>query len=69
LRAAAEVRSAGVRLYTVGLGADVAALREMAGDASRYRFAPDSADLARIYAEIASDIQCPAPAGRFWPGS
>jgi Mg-chelatase subunit ChlD len=70
LRAAAEVRSAGVRLYTVGLGADVhaATLREMAGDAARYHFAPDSADLARIYAEIASDITCPAPAGGFWPG-
>jgi Ca-activated chloride channel family protein len=71
LRAAAAVRNAGVRLYTIGLGADVdaAALRAMAGDASRYRFAPDSADLARIYAETASDIQCPAPAGGFWPGS
>jgi Mg-chelatase subunit ChlD len=68
LRAAAEVRAAGVRLYAVGLGADVdaAALRAMAGDSARYHFAPDSADLARIYAEIASDIQCPAPAGRFW---
>jgi uncharacterized protein YegL len=70
LRAATEVRNAGVRLYTVGLGADVdaATLREMAGDDSRYHFAPDSADLARIYAEIASDILCPAPAGGFWPG-
>jgi Mg-chelatase subunit ChlD len=70
LRAAAEVRAAGVRLYTIGLGADVdaATLREMAGDAARYHFAPDSADLARIYAEIASDILCPGPAGGFWPG-
>jgi len=70
LRAAEEVRAAGVRLYTIGLGADAdaAALREMAGDASRYHFAPDSANLARIYAEIASDILCPAPAGGFWPG-
>jgi uncharacterized protein YegL len=70
LRAAAEVRSAGVRLYAIGLGADVdaAALREMAGDDSRYHFAPDSADLAQIYAEIASDILCPGPAGGFWPG-
>ena len=70
LRAAAEVRAAGARLYTIGLGADVdaATLREMAGDDSRYHFAPDSADLARIYAEITSDILCPAPAGGFWPG-
>jgi Mg-chelatase subunit ChlD len=69
LRAAAEVRAAGVRLYTIGLGADVdaATLREMAGDGTRYHFAPDSTDLARIYAEIASDITCPAPAGGFWP--
>ena len=71
LRAAAEVRAAGVRLYTIGLGADAdgAALQEMAGDGARYHFAPDSADLARIYAEIASDILCPAPPGGFWPGS
>ena len=70
LRAAAEVRDAGVRLYAIGLGADVdaATLREMAGDDSRYHFAPNSSDLARIYAEIASDILCPAPAGGFWPG-
>jgi Ca-activated chloride channel homolog len=70
LRAAEEVRSAGVRLYTIGLGADVnaAALRQMAGDESRYRFAPDSAALGRIYEEIASDILCPAQAGGFWPG-
>jgi Mg-chelatase subunit ChlD len=70
LRAATEVRNAGVRLYTVGLGADVdaATLRDMAGDVSRYHFAPGSADLRRIYTEIASDITCPAPAGGFWPG-
>jgi Ca-activated chloride channel family protein len=69
VRAATEVRAAGVRLYAIGLGTDVdgAALREMSGDASRYHFAPDSADLARIYAEIASDIVCPAPSGGFWP--
>jgi Mg-chelatase subunit ChlD len=70
LRAAAEVRAAGVRLYTIGLGADAdgATLREMAGADARSHFAPDSADLARIYGEIARDILCPAPAGGFWPG-
>jgi Mg-chelatase subunit ChlD len=70
LRAAAEVRDAGVRLYAIGLGADAdsATLREMAGDDARYHFAPDSSALARIYAEIASDILCPAPAGGFWSG-
>jgi len=64
------VRDAGVRLYTIGLGADAdgATLREMAGDDARYHFAPDSADLARIYAEIAGEILCPAPEGGFWPG-
>ena len=69
-RAAAQVRAAGVRLYTIGLGADVDAptLREMAGDTARYHFAPDSADLARIYSEIASDSLCPAPVGGSWPG-
>jgi len=70
LIAAGEVRAAGVRLYTIGLGADAdgATLREMAGDDARYHFAPDSADLARIYGEIASDILCPAPPVGFWPG-
>lgn len=66
LRAAAEVRAAGVRLYSIGLGTgtDAARLVDMAGDDARYRFAPDSADLARIYAEIAQDIACPVEG--FW---
>jgi hypothetical protein len=38
----------------------------MAGDPARYYHAPDSADLARIYGEIARDIQCPAE--DFWAG-
>jgi Mg-chelatase subunit ChlD len=61
MRAAAEVRNAGVRLYTIGLGSDVdrTALKTMAGDESRYFYAPDSADLASIYAEIAQDLMCP----------
>jgi Mg-chelatase subunit ChlD len=60
-RAAEEVRAAGVRLYVIGLGADVdaEALLRMAGDARRYFFAPDSSDLAGIYADIARDIVCP----------
>jgi uncharacterized protein YegL len=50
LKAAAEVRDAGARLYAIGLGADVdeASLRTMAGDDERYCYAPDSADLASI---------------------
>ena len=68
LRAAAEVRDAGVRLYTIGLGADVdeAALKTMAGDESRYYDAPDSTDLARIYGEIAQDLMCPGK--ELWGG-
>ncbi len=64
--AAAQVREARVRLYTIGLGADVdePTLREMAGDPARYYFAPDSSHLARIYGEVARDIDCPAE--RFW---
>ncbi len=64
--AARQVRGAGVRLYTIGLGADVdePTLREMAGDPARYYFAPDSSHLARIYGEVARDIDCPAE--RFW---
>jgi hypothetical protein len=68
LRAAAEVRQAGIRLYTIGLGADVdeAALKTMAGDDSRYYHAPDSADLASIYEEIAQDLMCPGK--ELWGG-
>jgi Mg-chelatase subunit ChlD len=61
IRAAAEVRAVGVRLYAIGLGDDVdeATLRTMAGSDERYYFAPDSGDLARIYSEIAQDLMCP----------
>ena len=38
----------------------------MAGDESRYYHAPDSADLARIYAEIAQDLMCPGK--ELWGG-
>ena len=61
LRAAEEVHDAGVRVYTIGLGADVdeVTLREIAGADERYYFAPDSGDLARINGEIARDLMCP----------
>lgn len=67
LQKAQEVRDAGIRLYTIGLGADVdgSALEAMAGDKHRYYQAPDSGDLAAIYGEIARDIACPAD--RLWP--
>jgi Mg-chelatase subunit ChlD len=61
LRAAEEVRAAGVRVYSIGLGADVdaATLRTIAGADERYYFAPASGDLAQIYGEIARDLMCP----------
>jgi len=61
LIAAQEVRNDGIRLYTIGLGSDVdeAALVEMAGNRSRYHFAPDSGHLKQIYSEVARDIDCP----------
>jgi Ca-activated chloride channel family protein len=70
LAAAAEVRAAGIALYTIGLGADadVAALAAMAGAGGRYLFAPDSAALAEIYHQIAQDIVCPAPPKGWWGG-
>ena len=67
--AAAAVRDAGIALYSIGLGADVdeVALQEMAGDSSRYYFAPDSSSLAEIYHEVAKAIECPP--GRYWSQS
>jgi Ca-activated chloride channel homolog len=61
LRAANEVHGAGVRVYTIGLGADVdeVTLREIAGSDDRYYSAPDSGDLGHIYGEIARDLMCP----------
>lgn len=52
LAKAAQARSRGVRLYTIGLGddADAELLREMA--AGRYFAAPTTAELFPIYAEI-----------------
>lgn len=67
VRAAEEARGAGIVVYTIGLGADVdaAALQTMAGDSRRAFLTPRSADLARIYGEVAQDIACPG--ARFWP--
>jgi len=67
LTAARRLREAGIRLYTIGLGADVdeEALQAMAGDRRRYFFAPDSGQLAAIYGEIAHAVACPSE--RFWP--
>jgi Mg-chelatase subunit ChlD len=54
-RAEAEAaRSAGVSLYTIGLGGDVdgPGLQALAGGAERYYFAPSPGDLYPIYSEI-----------------
>ncbi len=63
---AVEMQEAYIRLYTIGLGSDVdePTLIEMAGDRSRYYFAPDSKHLEHIYAQVAHDIDCPAE--DFW---
>jgi Mg-chelatase subunit ChlD len=65
---AAEAKSVGVRVYTIGLGSelDEAALRAMASGAGAYFHAPSGQELAGIYREIAVDIPCPA--GAFWGG-
>jgi Mg-chelatase subunit ChlD len=65
---AAMAKSAGIRIYTVGLGTDLdeAALREMASGPEAYRHAPSAAELAGIYRGIAVDIPCPGAA--FWGG-
>jgi Mg-chelatase subunit ChlD len=59
-RAAAATRTAGIDVYTVGLGADVDGplLAEIAGRPNRAYIAPDEADLAQIYRDIARAIPC-----------
>jgi Ca-activated chloride channel family protein len=66
LMAARDLRDAGIRLFTIGLGADVdeVALVEMAGDRNRYYFSPESSQLQQIYSAIAVEIQCPG--SEFW---
>jgi hypothetical protein len=63
---AGAAKAAGIRVYTVGLGADLdeAALREMASGAGAYHHAPTAEELAGIYRTIAVDIPCPPAA--FW---
>ena len=62
LAAAERVRAAGVRLYTVGLGADAdgPTLVAMAGESGRYYHAPGAAELEGVYRAIARDVACPA---------
>ena len=63
---ATDARARGARIYSIGLGQDVDAafLATVAGDPVRRYLAPEPADLAAIYAQIAGEIPCPAEA--FW---
>jgi len=68
-----EAKGAGLAIYTIGLGADVdAALLRVIASGSRYAYlAPSTADLQRIYSDIAYTIQCVNldwPPGRPTPG-
>lgn len=60
IRAAAEIELIGATLYSVGLGDDVdRELLELISTPRRFYFAPDPAELTRIYREIARTIPCP----------
>jgi uncharacterized protein YegL len=63
--AATALRGAGVRLYAIGLGADVDAASLEAMAPGRVLLAPDSSALGRVYSEVARDITCPDEA--LWP--
>jgi Mg-chelatase subunit ChlD len=63
---ATAAKTDGIRLFTIGLGADVEqdALRRMASTPADYFYAPDGEDLLAIYKAIAVAIPCPPEA--FW---
>jgi Mg-chelatase subunit ChlD len=63
LRAADRLKSAGIVLYVIGLGADVdpVLLSEMASDKASYFFAPDAEALRTIYTRIARELPCRRP--------
>ncbi|MCE7938750.1 MAG: VWA domain-containing protein, partial [Chloroflexi bacterium CFX6] len=67
-RAARAVRQARVRMYAVGLGAQVdpTALAALTGEPAQVYIAPSPAELAAIYAQVAGEIPCPRAA--FWGG-
>jgi Ca-activated chloride channel homolog len=58
---AAAAKADGIRLFTIGLGADAEqdALRRMASSPTDYFYAPDGEDLLHIYEQIAHAIPCP----------
>jgi len=65
---AKQVKAAGVRIYTIGLGADVEgeALAAIASRPEGYYPAPNAGALAGIYHQIAAALPCPPEA--FWGG-
>ncbi len=72
LAAASRVRSAGIALYAIGLGADVnpALLEALAGSPDRYFAAPEADALAALYRRLAQLIPCPGGRhdwGQRWP--
>ena len=66
IREADEANSAGVLVFTIGLGDDLDfdALVAMASRADMYYHAPDAEDLAEIYRRIAVSLPCTAKP--FW---
>jgi collagen type VI alpha len=60
LSSAATARRAGVTVFAIGLGSDVQreVLSGIAGDPARVFLAPEAADLAAIYGEVARVIPC-----------
>jgi Mg-chelatase subunit ChlD len=74
LAVAARAKAAGVRLFTVGLGArtdiDAALMAAMATAPELFFYAPDAEELADIYSQIAYTIACPGGRhdwSRPWP--
>lgn len=57
---ALATRNAGILVYTIGLGSDVDhdLLRSCATAENRYYFAPQTGDLAAIYAQVAFRLPC-----------
>ena len=55
-----SLKAAGVRVFTIGLGADAdaALLREVASAPADYYESPAEADLATIYAQISERLAC-----------
>ncbi len=58
-RVIADVRAAGILVYTIGLGPDVddANLQQIASDPAKYFRSPTGAELDAIYAELAGRVQ------------